>query len=141
MQDNRGGSYLTMLSKSGFIFGIINIVGNFGTVFIDQSYWQSAIAAKPSATYKGYILGGLCAAGHLCMFFFFFFFFCGFLVGKAAMQHRCKLHSCCHIRRSFVHHCVQLQAVQAVLAFLPYASVLFEHQTHHSSSQGHDLLA
>ena len=34
--------------------------GNFGTVFIDQSYWQSAIAAKPSATYKGYILGGLC---------------------------------------------------------------------------------
>lgn len=23
-----------------------------------QSYWQSAIAAKPSATYKGYILGG-----------------------------------------------------------------------------------
>jgi urea-proton symporter len=49
-----------MLSKSGFIFGIINIVGNFGTVFLDQAYWQSAIAAKPSATYKGYILGGLC---------------------------------------------------------------------------------
>jgi urea-proton symporter len=34
--------------------------GNFGTVFVDQSYWQSAIAAKPSATYKGYLLGGLC---------------------------------------------------------------------------------
>lgn len=58
--DNKDGSLLTMLSKSGFIFGIINIVGNFGTVFVDQSYWQSAIAAKPSATYKGYILGGLC---------------------------------------------------------------------------------
>ena len=28
-------------------------VGNFGTVFVDQSYWQGAIAAKPSATYKG----------------------------------------------------------------------------------------
>jgi hypothetical protein len=28
-------------------------VGNFGTVFVDQSYWQGAIAAKPSATYRG----------------------------------------------------------------------------------------
>lgn len=36
VEDNRGGSYLTMLSKSGFIFGVINIVGNFGTVFVDQ---------------------------------------------------------------------------------------------------------
>ena len=44
----------------GLIFGVINVVGNFGTVFLDQSYWQSAIAAKPSATYKGYILGGMC---------------------------------------------------------------------------------
>jgi hypothetical protein len=25
-----------------------------------QSYWQSAVAAKPSSTYAGYILGGLC---------------------------------------------------------------------------------
>eukprot|EP01024_Parvocaulis_polyphysoides_P012609 TRINITY_DN145_c0_g1_i8.p1 TRINITY_DN145_c0_g1~~TRINITY_DN145_c0_g1_i8.p1 ORF type:complete len:670 (-),score=124.97 TRINITY_DN145_c0_g1_i8:1431-3440(-) len=58
--DNRDGSYLTMLSEGGLIFGVINIIGNFGTVFVDQSYWQSAIAAKPSATYKGYILGGLC---------------------------------------------------------------------------------
>jgi hypothetical protein len=31
-----------------------------GTVFVDQSYWQGAIAAKPSATYKGYVLGGMC---------------------------------------------------------------------------------
>ncbi|PNH09887.1 Urea-proton symporter DUR3 [Tetrabaena socialis] len=58
--DNMGGSYVTMFSKQGFIFGIINIVGNFGTVFVDQSYWQGAIAAKPSATYRGYLLGGLC---------------------------------------------------------------------------------
>merc|ERR1719163_2585112 len=41
------------------MFGIINIVGNFGTVFVDQSYWQSAIAARPASTHKGYILGGL----------------------------------------------------------------------------------
>lgn len=26
-------------SKGGLIFGIINIIGNFGTVFCDQAYW------------------------------------------------------------------------------------------------------
>jgi len=57
--DNKEGSYLTMLSGGGLKFGIINIVGNFGTVFVDQSYWQSAIAAKPASTHKGYLLGGL----------------------------------------------------------------------------------
>mmetsp|Transcript_67 Transcript_67/g.264 ORF Transcript_67/g.264 Transcript_67/m.264 type:complete len:658 (+) Transcript_67:35-2008(+) len=56
---NRGGSHLTMMSADGLMFGIINIIGNFGTVFMDQSYWQSAIAAKPSASHKGYMLGGL----------------------------------------------------------------------------------
>lgn len=57
--DNKDGSYLTMISGGGLKFGIINIVGNFGTVFVDQSYWQSAIAAKPASTHKGYLLGGL----------------------------------------------------------------------------------
>ncbi|GBF99241.1 urea-proton symporter-like [Raphidocelis subcapitata] len=57
---NKEGSFITMLSLDGLIFGIINIIGNFGTVFVDQAYWQGAIAAKPSATYKGYLLGGLC---------------------------------------------------------------------------------
>jgi Na+/proline symporter len=56
---NLGGSYLTIKSSDGLAFGIINIVGNFGTVFVDQSYWQSAIAAKPAAAHKGYILGGM----------------------------------------------------------------------------------
>jgi urea-proton symporter len=55
---NRDGSYLTMLSTDGLMFGMINIVGNFGTVFVDQAYWQSAIAARPSAAAKGYLLGG-----------------------------------------------------------------------------------
>jgi len=41
------------------MFGITNIVGNFGTVFVDQSYWQSGIAAKPASAHKGYMLGGL----------------------------------------------------------------------------------
>ncbi|KAG0570237.1 hypothetical protein M758_6G141600 [Ceratodon purpureus] len=56
---NNGGSYLTMLSTGGLVFGIINIVGNFGTVFVDNGYWMSAIAARPSSTHKGYLLGGL----------------------------------------------------------------------------------
>jgi Na+/proline symporter len=55
---NRDGSYLTMLSGDGLMFGIINIVGNFGTVFVDQSYWQSAIAARPASAARGYLLGG-----------------------------------------------------------------------------------
>lgn len=57
---NAQGSYLTMLSGDGLMFGIINIVGNFGTVFVDQSYWQSAIAARPASAAKGYLLGGIC---------------------------------------------------------------------------------
>jgi SSS family transporter len=57
---NNSGSYLTMLSSGGLMFGIINIVGNFGTVFVDQSYWQSAIAAQPTSAAKGYLLGGIC---------------------------------------------------------------------------------
>lgn len=57
---NHEGSYLTMLSSDGLMFGVINVVGNFGTVFVDQSYWQSAIAARPSSAAKGYLLGGIC---------------------------------------------------------------------------------
>ncbi|XP_042490886.1 urea-proton symporter DUR3-like isoform X2 [Macadamia integrifolia] len=56
---NYNGSYLTMLSSGGLVFGIINIIGNFGTVFVDNGYWMSAIAARPSSTHKGYLLGGL----------------------------------------------------------------------------------
>jgi urea-proton symporter len=55
---NHQGSYLTMRSTDGLMFGIINIVGNFGTVFVDNSYWQSAIAARPMSAAKGYLLGG-----------------------------------------------------------------------------------
>mmetsp|Transcript_5409 Transcript_5409/g.7772 ORF Transcript_5409/g.7772 Transcript_5409/m.7772 type:complete len:614 (-) Transcript_5409:602-2443(-) len=60
VEGNAQGSYLTMLSGGGLMFGIINIIGNFGTVFVDQSYWQSAIAAKPTSAAKGYFLGGIC---------------------------------------------------------------------------------
>ncbi|XP_042503528.1 urea-proton symporter DUR3-like [Macadamia integrifolia] len=56
---NYGGSYLTMLSSGGLIFGIIQIVVNFATVCADNGFWMSAIAARPSSTHKGYLLGGL----------------------------------------------------------------------------------
>lgn len=36
VEGNAEGSYLTMRSKEGAIFFVINIVGNFGTVFCDN---------------------------------------------------------------------------------------------------------
>ncbi len=60
VEGNAAGAYLTMASIGGLIFGIINIVGNFGTVFVDQAYWQRAIAARPTSTVKGFLLGGAC---------------------------------------------------------------------------------
>jgi SSS family transporter len=59
VEGNAEGSYLTMSSHGGIIFGVINIVGNFGTIFVDQSYWQSAIASRPGASVKGFLIGGL----------------------------------------------------------------------------------
>jgi Na+/proline symporter len=47
VEGNAGGSYLTMRSKEGAIFFVINIVGNFGTVFCDNGYYNKAIAASP----------------------------------------------------------------------------------------------
>jgi urea-proton symporter len=62
---NAHGSYITMRSKNGLIFGVINIIGNFATVFQDQAYWQRAIASRPASTVKAYLLGGLAWSGHL----------------------------------------------------------------------------
>jgi urea-proton symporter len=56
---NAEGSYLTMRSVEGATFFVINIVGNFGTVFCDAGYYQKAIAASPGSALSGYILGGL----------------------------------------------------------------------------------
>ncbi|WP_165997418.1 sodium:solute symporter family protein [Bacillus sp. Cs-700] len=52
-------SMLTMASIPGLFFGMINIIGNFGAVFVDQAYWQRAIASKDSATSRAYIYGGI----------------------------------------------------------------------------------
>lgn len=59
VKGNAEGSYMTMHSKSGGIFFVINIVGNFGTVFLDNGYWNKAIASSPASALPGYVIGGL----------------------------------------------------------------------------------
>ncbi len=59
VEGNVFGTYLTLASIGALLFGIINIVGNFGTVFVDQSYWQRAIASRPKSATGGFIIGGL----------------------------------------------------------------------------------
>ncbi|KAL8948499.1 MAG: hypothetical protein Q9222_005318 [Ikaeria aurantiellina] len=56
---NEQGSYLTMRSKEGAIFFCINLIGNFGTVFLDNGYYNKAIAASPVHALPGYVMGGL----------------------------------------------------------------------------------
>ncbi|KAH6693423.1 urea active transporter [Plectosphaerella plurivora] len=56
---NAGGSYLTMNSKGGGEFFVINIIGNFGTVFLDNGYYNKAISASPVDALPGYVMGGL----------------------------------------------------------------------------------
>lgn len=60
VEGNADGSYLTLRSREGAIFFVINIVGNFGTVFLDNGYWNKAIAASPVHALPGYLIGGLC---------------------------------------------------------------------------------
>lgn len=59
VEGNSMGSFLTMASAGALAFGIINIIGNFGTVFVDQAYWQRSIAAKPRSAFRGFLIGGL----------------------------------------------------------------------------------
>ena len=56
---NQDGSYLTMKSNFALIFGIIQLCSGSGTVFLDQAYWQRAIASRPTSAVRAYILGGM----------------------------------------------------------------------------------
>jgi Na+/proline symporter len=56
---DRNADLETLGSTQGVIFFVINIVGNFGTVFLDNGYYNKAIAASPVHALPGYILGGL----------------------------------------------------------------------------------
>jgi len=56
---NQDGSYMTMKSNYALIFGVIQLCSGSGTVFLDQAYWQRAIASRPTTAVRAYILGGL----------------------------------------------------------------------------------
>lgn len=56
---NQDGSYLSLKSNFALVFGIIQLCSGSGTVFLDQAYWQRAIASRPSTAVRAYILGGL----------------------------------------------------------------------------------
>ncbi|KAL4807453.1 Sodium:solute symporter family-domain-containing protein [Aspergillus unguis] len=56
---NINGSYMTLKSNPGLVFGVIELCTGLGTVFLDQGYWQRAIASRPTTAVRAYIMGGL----------------------------------------------------------------------------------
>ncbi|RLL93482.1 hypothetical protein CFD26_102212 [Aspergillus turcosus] len=56
---NTEGSYLAFRSVGGLIFAIDLFVAGFTTVWLDQAYWQRAIASRPETSVKAYLLGGI----------------------------------------------------------------------------------
>ncbi|THH28092.1 hypothetical protein EUX98_g6098 [Antrodiella citrinella] len=58
---NQAGSYLTMKSNQGLVFGAATMLTGFSGVFCDQGYWQRAIASAPQSTTKAYTSAGLAA--------------------------------------------------------------------------------
>ncbi|KAG9314224.1 Sodium:solute symporter family-domain-containing protein [Chiua virens] len=56
---NQDGSYLTLKSNYGLVFMIIQITGGFGTVILDQGYWQRAIASEAKTAVRAYLMGGI----------------------------------------------------------------------------------
>jgi len=56
---NHEGSYLTLKSNLALIFGVIQLCSGSGTVFLDQAYFQRAVASRPTTAVKAYIMGGL----------------------------------------------------------------------------------
>lgn len=60
IEGNAGnGSYLTFGSTDGLVFAINLLVAGFSTVWLDQAYWQRAIASRPETSVKAYLLGGI----------------------------------------------------------------------------------
>lgn len=56
---NHEGSCLTLKSNFALIFGVIQLCSGSRTVFLDQAYWQRAIASRPTTAVKAYVMGGL----------------------------------------------------------------------------------
>lgn len=59
---NRDGSWLTFQSSTGIKYAAVIFLGSFSTVWLDQAYWQRAIASKPETSVKAYLLGGVSTA-------------------------------------------------------------------------------
>src|ERR1700733_12171659 len=59
VEGNQGGSYLTLKSNFALIFGVIQLCSGSVTVFLDQGYWQRAIASRPTSAVRAYIMGGI----------------------------------------------------------------------------------
>jgi SSS family transporter len=59
IKGNHEGSYLTFKSNDGLVFAIDIFVSGFSTVWLDQAYWQRAIASRPETSVKAYIFGGI----------------------------------------------------------------------------------
>ncbi|KAK3050734.1 urea permease [Extremus antarcticus] len=57
--NNTEGSYLAFRSVDGLVFAIDLFAAGFSTVWLDQAYWQRAIASKPETSVKAYLLGGI----------------------------------------------------------------------------------
>ncbi|PYI08432.1 solute symporter family transporter [Aspergillus sclerotiicarbonarius CBS 121057] len=56
---NTDGSFLAFRSVGGLIFAVDIFVSGFSTVWLDQAYWQRAIASRPESSVKAYMLGGI----------------------------------------------------------------------------------
>ncbi|GAD94882.1 predicted protein [Paecilomyces variotii No. 5] len=59
IDSNTDGSYLSFRSVGGLVFAIDLFVAGFSTVWLDQAYWQRAIASRPETSVKAYMLGGI----------------------------------------------------------------------------------
>ncbi|KAK7533852.1 solute symporter family transporter [Phyllosticta citribraziliensis] len=58
IKTNVDGSYLSFRSVDGFVFAMDLLVCGFCCVWLDQAYWQRAIASRPETSIKAYLLGG-----------------------------------------------------------------------------------
>ncbi|KAF2805510.1 uncharacterized protein BDZ99DRAFT_539943 [Mytilinidion resinicola] len=54
----KGGEYLTMESDQSLLLAGVILVSGLGSVFVDASYGQKAIAGEPFAVVRGYFYGG-----------------------------------------------------------------------------------
>ncbi|CAD5124232.1 DgyrCDS12527 [Dimorphilus gyrociliatus] len=57
---NRECSYLTFITPDAVYVGAVEILTSIALIFVNQSFWQAGISAKPQQGVWSFILGGLC---------------------------------------------------------------------------------